>query len=364
MRYWWREPLDPDFAPRISSNSGVIPAETLNVVRSVGNAAARRGGGRRARPLAWLTQPPSWPSRPFTWTSRLTRGSRRHSCWDAAGALLGERVAASIPSPESRKPRPSSRGFHNPSPSTPESSFGRVRSAWEPHSRDAGRREPLPVVPSGSPGSGGRAREGKLCWCESSASFLVLQHLLQAQVVPARASHGLTGCKGPCVGHCTRLHARAAVDRAYPAVHPTSQQGCRAIWLLCGGGSREPLYVYVNRIGRYADRRDSWASRREDKEAVMTDESTGFDSVSKEGIVYQPPEWVKENAWISSMESTRRCTTARSPTPEDSGPTWPPSLCTGTSRGTRSSSGSSRPPRSSGSSAARPTSRTTASTDT
>jgi len=34
----------------------------------------------------------------------------------------------------------------------------------------------------------------------------------------------------------------------------------------------------------------------------MTDESTGFDSVSKEGRVIQPPEWVKENAWISSME--------------------------------------------------------------
>ena len=34
----------------------------------------------------------------------------------------------------------------------------------------------------------------------------------------------------------------------------------------------------------------------------MTDESTGFDSVSKEGIVINPPEWVKENAWISSMD--------------------------------------------------------------
>ncbi len=34
----------------------------------------------------------------------------------------------------------------------------------------------------------------------------------------------------------------------------------------------------------------------------MTDESTGFDSVSKEGRVIEPPEWVKENAWVSSME--------------------------------------------------------------
>ncbi len=34
----------------------------------------------------------------------------------------------------------------------------------------------------------------------------------------------------------------------------------------------------------------------------MTDESTGFDSVSKEGRLIQPPEWVKENAWVSSME--------------------------------------------------------------
>ena len=34
----------------------------------------------------------------------------------------------------------------------------------------------------------------------------------------------------------------------------------------------------------------------------MTDESTGFDSVSREGRVINPPEWVKENAWVSSME--------------------------------------------------------------
>jgi acetyl-CoA synthetase len=34
----------------------------------------------------------------------------------------------------------------------------------------------------------------------------------------------------------------------------------------------------------------------------MTDESTGFDSVSKEGRLIEPQEWVKENAWISSME--------------------------------------------------------------
>ena len=34
----------------------------------------------------------------------------------------------------------------------------------------------------------------------------------------------------------------------------------------------------------------------------MTDESTGFDSVSKAGRVIEPPEWVKKNAWVSSME--------------------------------------------------------------
>jgi acetyl-CoA synthetase len=34
----------------------------------------------------------------------------------------------------------------------------------------------------------------------------------------------------------------------------------------------------------------------------MTDVSTGFDSVSKAGRVIEPPEWVKKDAWVSSME--------------------------------------------------------------
>ena len=34
----------------------------------------------------------------------------------------------------------------------------------------------------------------------------------------------------------------------------------------------------------------------------MTDESTGFDSVSREDRVIPPPEWVKKNAWVTSME--------------------------------------------------------------
>ena len=33
----------------------------------------------------------------------------------------------------------------------------------------------------------------------------------------------------------------------------------------------------------------------------MTDESTGFDSVSKEGLTIDPPKWVSEQAWIGSM---------------------------------------------------------------
>ena len=34
----------------------------------------------------------------------------------------------------------------------------------------------------------------------------------------------------------------------------------------------------------------------------MTDESKGFDSVSKAGLTIQPQQWVRENAWIGSME--------------------------------------------------------------